>query len=47
MSSSVTAGGFTSITVNFSQLPGTGAPLGAGNWDRLNFQGDANGATVS
>ncbi|KAG8917515.1 hypothetical protein FRC01_002399 [Tulasnella sp. 417] len=35
----------TTVVVNFSALPATGAALGSGAWDRLNFQALANGAT--
>ncbi|KAG8986134.1 hypothetical protein FRB90_004197, partial [Tulasnella sp. 427] len=36
---------FTTCVVDFSNLPGTGAKLASGAWDRLNFQALANGAT--
>ncbi|KAG6840172.1 hypothetical protein C0991_008402 [Blastosporella zonata] len=38
----VTANGFTSLLINFSDLPGTGS--GSDTWDRITFQGGANGA---
>ncbi|KAJ7581341.1 glycoside hydrolase family 44-domain-containing protein, partial [Mycena floridula] len=44
MSKTITSGAFTSLLIDFSALPGTGAPLGNGTWDRINFQGNANGA---
>lgn len=46
MSTTVTANAFTTILINFAELPGSGAPLGAGNWNRITWQGGANGATV-
>ncbi|KAG8906530.1 hypothetical protein FRC00_012535, partial [Tulasnella sp. 408] len=36
---------FTTVTIDFNALPPSGAPLGSGAWDRLNFQALANGAT--
>ncbi|KAG8961586.1 hypothetical protein FRC05_005918, partial [Tulasnella sp. 425] len=41
----VTTTKFTTITIDFSALPPSGAALGSGAWDRLNFQALANGAT--
>ncbi|KAG6816419.1 hypothetical protein H0H87_006156 [Tephrocybe sp. NHM501043] len=41
----VTADKFTSLLIDFNALPGTGAQLGDGTWDRITFQGGANGAT--
>ncbi|KAK7045829.1 hypothetical protein VNI00_007240 [Paramarasmius palmivorus] len=45
ISKEVNADGFTSLLIDFSALPGTGAPLGEGNWDRISFQAGANGAS--
>ncbi|KAF8315612.1 hypothetical protein DL93DRAFT_842355 [Clavulina sp. PMI_390] len=45
MSSTVNTSAWTTITVDFSNMPGTGTPLGNGTWDRITFQGGANGAT--
>ncbi|KIJ33377.1 hypothetical protein M422DRAFT_264639, partial [Sphaerobolus stellatus SS14] len=44
MSSSVTTAGFTSILLNFQNIPPNGAVLGNGSWDRINFQAGGNGA---
>ena len=38
---------FTTVTIDFSALPPSGAPLGAGTWDRITFQALGDGATVS
>ncbi|KAF7324981.1 Glycoside hydrolase family 44 protein [Mycena kentingensis (nom. inval.)] len=35
---------FTSILIDFSNLPGSGTALGPGTWDRLAFQAGFNGA---
>lgn len=35
---------WTTIVIDFSALPPTGSPLGNGTWDRINWQGGANGA---
>ncbi|KAL0951928.1 hypothetical protein HGRIS_008582 [Hohenbuehelia grisea] len=45
ISQSVTPTGFTSLVVDFNNLPGTGSQLGPGTWDRFSFQGGANGAS--
>ncbi|KAK7045800.1 hypothetical protein VNI00_007202 [Paramarasmius palmivorus] len=45
ISKAVTADGFTSLLIDFSSLPGTGAPLPEANWDRINFQAGQNGAS--
>lgn len=47
ISPTVTATAWSTLTIDFSQLPGSGTPLGAGNWDRITFQSGGNGATVS
>ncbi|KAJ7480887.1 glycoside hydrolase family 44-domain-containing protein [Mycena latifolia] len=44
MSTSVTSDAFTSLLIDFRNLPGSGAALGNGTWDRVTFQGGANGA---
>ncbi|KAG8988584.1 hypothetical protein FRB90_002671 [Tulasnella sp. 427] len=36
---------FTTVTIDFSALPPSGAPLGSGAWDRFNFQALGSGAT--
>ncbi|KAH8084875.1 glycoside hydrolase family 44-domain-containing protein [Cristinia sonorae] len=46
-SKTVNSSAFTSVLVDFSQLPPTGAPLGAGTWDRINFQALGDGATYN
>ncbi|KAI0790933.1 glycoside hydrolase family 44-domain-containing protein [Abortiporus biennis] len=46
-STSVTSDNFTSILVNFAELPPTGAPLGNGTWDRINFQAEGDGAVYN
>ncbi|KAJ3573779.1 hypothetical protein NP233_g2216 [Leucocoprinus birnbaumii] len=45
ISKTVTSNAFTSVLIDFSNLPGTGAPLGDGNWDRITIQAGGNGAT--
>ncbi|KAG8923824.1 hypothetical protein FRC00_005814 [Tulasnella sp. 408] len=42
---SITSTKFTTVVIDFNALPPSGAPLGSGAWDRLNFQALANGAT--
>ncbi|KAJ6546648.1 glycoside hydrolase family 44-domain-containing protein [Mycena vulgaris] len=44
ISTSITADAFTSLLIDFRNLPGSGAALGPGTWDRISFQGNANGA---
>ncbi|KAF9053081.1 glycoside hydrolase family 44-domain-containing protein [Panaeolus papilionaceus] len=36
---------FTSLLIDFSNLPGTGSELGTANWDRINIQALGNGAS--
>ncbi|KAJ6616303.1 glycoside hydrolase family 44-domain-containing protein [Mycena sp. CBHHK59/15] len=43
LSTSITAGAFTSLLINFNDLPGSGATLGNGTWDRITFQAGGNG----
>ncbi|KAF9448877.1 glycoside hydrolase family 44 protein [Macrolepiota fuliginosa MF-IS2] len=45
ISTSVTSSGFTTVLIDFKNLPGTGAALPDGNWDRIAIQAGANGAT--
>ncbi|PPQ74923.1 hypothetical protein CVT24_003000 [Panaeolus cyanescens] len=45
ISKTVTADKFSSLLIDFNSLPGTGAQLGPGNWDRINIQAQGNGAT--
>ncbi|GJE93305.1 glycoside hydrolase family 44 protein [Phanerochaete sordida] len=45
MSTSVTTSNFTTILINFSDLPGNGGVLATDSWDRINFQAGGNGAT--
>jgi hypothetical protein len=44
--SDVVATGFTTLLMNFNDLPGTGAVLANDTWDRINFQAGGNGAVV-
>ncbi|KAK6967076.1 endoglucanase A [Favolaschia claudopus] len=44
LSTSITSDAFTSLLIDFRNLPGSGAALGNGTWDRISFQGGANGA---
>ncbi|KAG8960613.1 hypothetical protein FRC05_006721 [Tulasnella sp. 425] len=41
----ITSTKFTTVTIDFNAVPPSGAPLGSGAWDRINFQALANGAT--
>ncbi|KAF9269904.1 hypothetical protein L218DRAFT_1071416 [Marasmius fiardii PR-910] len=45
ISTAVNADVFTTLTIDFKSLPGSGVPLPTANWDRISFQGGANGAT--
>ncbi|ESK83166.1 endoglucanase [Moniliophthora roreri MCA 2997] len=45
ISKEVKEGEFTSLVIDFSSLPGTGAPLPDATWDHINFQAGANGAS--
>ncbi|KAJ8456851.1 hypothetical protein ONZ45_g18555 [Pleurotus djamor] len=45
ISQSVTNGEFTSLLIDFNNLPGSGAQLPEANWDRLSFQAQGDGAT--
>ncbi|KAJ7220980.1 glycoside hydrolase family 44-domain-containing protein [Mycena rebaudengoi] len=47
LSTTITNTAFTSLLIDFSNLPGSGAALGNGTWDRINFQGNANGAVYN
>ena len=42
----VKAGAFTSVLIDFSNLPGSGVPLATDTWDRITWQSGGNGATV-
>ncbi|KAF8588333.1 glycoside hydrolase family 44 protein [Ramaria rubella] len=44
LSTSITANNFTSILLNFNNIPPNGATLGNGSWDRITFQAGTNGA---
>jgi hypothetical protein len=46
-STSVSATGWTTVTVNFGNLPPGGSVLGVDTWDRINWQALGDGATVS
>ncbi|KAJ7814495.1 glycoside hydrolase family 44-domain-containing protein [Mycena olivaceomarginata] len=43
MSTSITPDTFTSLLIDFRNLPGSGAALGNGTWDRITWQAGANG----
>ncbi|KAF7303616.1 Endoglucanase A [Mycena indigotica] len=44
ISNTITPNAFTTVLIDFSNLPGSGAALGPGTWDRIVWQGGANGA---
>ncbi|KAH9483879.1 Endoglucanase A [Psilocybe cubensis] len=44
ISKTIVDGQFSSLLIDFNNLPGSGAQLGAGTWDRLTFQAGGNGA---
>ncbi|KAF8197464.1 glycoside hydrolase family 44-domain-containing protein [Pholiota molesta] len=44
ISTTVVDGTFSSLLINFSDLPGTGGLLGNDTWDRITFQAGGNGA---
>ncbi|KAJ6540491.1 glycoside hydrolase family 44-domain-containing protein [Mycena capillaripes] len=43
LSTSITPDAFTSLLIDFRNLPGSGAALGNGTWDRITFQAGGNG----
>ncbi|KAJ6483211.1 glycoside hydrolase family 44-domain-containing protein [Mycena sanguinolenta] len=43
MSSSIVGTAFTSLLLNFNDLPGLGSALGNGTWDRISWQAGGNG----
>ncbi|KAJ7915005.1 glycoside hydrolase family 44-domain-containing protein [Mycena leptocephala] len=43
LSTSITPDAFTSLLIDFRNLPGSGAALGNGTWDRITWQAGANG----
>lgn len=45
ISKEITADKFTTITLDFKALAGSGAPLPEGSWNRIGFQATANGAS--
>ncbi|KAF7436217.1 hypothetical protein PC9H_003045 [Pleurotus ostreatus] len=45
ISQSITPDGFTSLLIDFNNLPGSGGQLGDSIWDRLSFQAQGDGAT--
>ncbi|KIM20289.1 glycoside hydrolase family 44 protein [Serendipita vermifera MAFF 305830] len=45
ISAAINPTSFTTVIVDFSALPPSGAPLEAGTWDRINFQALGNGAS--
>ncbi|KDR73568.1 hypothetical protein GALMADRAFT_72267 [Galerina marginata CBS 339.88] len=44
ISKTVVDGAFSSLLIDFNNLPGSGAQLGNGTWDRLTIQAGGNGA---
>ncbi|PPQ99990.1 hypothetical protein CVT26_009272 [Gymnopilus dilepis] len=44
ISNTIADGTFSSLLINFNNLPGSGAVLGNDTWDRINFQAGGNGA---
>ncbi len=48
ISDTIVDGTFSSLLINFNDLPGSGAQLsGNDSWDRITFQAGGNGAFVS
>ncbi|EFI28340.1 hypothetical protein CC1G_13870 [Coprinopsis cinerea okayama7 len=45
ISDSITPTEFSTLLIDFKSLPGTGAPLGSGTWDRITFQALSSGAS--
>ncbi|XP_006457913.1 hypothetical protein AGABI2DRAFT_64785 [Agaricus bisporus var. bisporus H97] len=45
ISKSITSDSFTTVLINFNDLPGNGGTLADQNWDRISFQAGNNGAT--
>ncbi|KAF9051973.1 glycoside hydrolase family 44-domain-containing protein [Panaeolus papilionaceus] len=45
ISKTVTSDKFSTLTIDFNSLPGTDGQLGAGKWDRVSIQAQANGAS--
>ncbi|KAJ7237051.1 glycoside hydrolase family 44-domain-containing protein [Mycena haematopus] len=43
LSTSIVPTAFTTLLINFNDLPGTGGVLGNGTWDRINWQAGGNG----
>ncbi|KAJ7107820.1 glycoside hydrolase family 44-domain-containing protein [Mycena epipterygia] len=43
LSTSITSEAFTSLLIDFRNLPGSGAALGNGTWDRITWQAGGNG----
>ncbi|KAF9002619.1 hypothetical protein BDZ89DRAFT_1105191 [Hymenopellis radicata] len=43
LSTSLTSDAFTSLLIDFRNLPGSGAALGNGTWDRITWQAGGNG----
>ncbi|KAF7369391.1 Endoglucanase A [Mycena venus] len=43
LSTSITPDAFTSLLIDFRNLPGSGAALGNGTWDRITWQAGGNG----
>ncbi|CCA75148.1 hypothetical protein PIIN_09132 [Serendipita indica DSM 11827] len=45
LSNAINPNSFTTVVVDFNALPPSGAPLGPGTWDRINWQALGDGAT--
>ncbi|KAJ7132681.1 glycoside hydrolase family 44-domain-containing protein [Mycena filopes] len=43
LSKTITSDAFTSVLIDFRSLPGSGAALGNGTWDRITWQAGGNG----
>ncbi|KAJ7752639.1 glycoside hydrolase family 44-domain-containing protein [Mycena metata] len=43
LSNAITSDAFTSLLIDFRNLPGSGAALGNGTWDRITWQAGGNG----
>ncbi|KAJ7448690.1 glycoside hydrolase family 44-domain-containing protein [Mycena galericulata] len=43
LSTNITSDAFTTLLINFNDLPGSGAALGNGTWDRITWQAGGNG----
>ena len=46
ISTAINPSSFTTVVIDFSALPPSGAALGPGAWDRITWQASGNGASV-